>query len=71
MAVEARVFVLPGGRIQVFIDSGTEEEARAATRKALAVLQASGIPFADIGTIELHRAGAMHVHAVNEVRNEQ
>jgi hypothetical protein len=69
--MKLRVFVLEGGKLQIFVDEGTEEEARLATKAVLAQLQASGIPFADIGDIELHRTGADHVHITQEVRHEQ
>lgn len=66
-----RVFVLPGGKIQIFVDEGTEEEARLATRAVLTQLKASGIPFSDISDIELHRTGGTHVHVTQEVKHEQ
>ena len=68
---QIRVFVLPGGKLQIFGDTGTEEEATEATRAVLAQLQASGIQFSDIGDIEFHRTSGDHIHVVNEVRNEQ
>jgi hypothetical protein len=71
MSCTTRVFVLPGGKIQIFVDNGTEEEARTATRSVLAQLQTSGIPFSEIGDIEVHRTGGTHVHIVNEVKHEQ
>lgn len=55
--VQARVFILPGGKVQIFIDTGTEEDAKTATRAILARMAASGIKFAEIGEIELHRTG--------------
>ncbi|MEO9029383.1 MAG: hypothetical protein ABI413_11280 [Ktedonobacteraceae bacterium] len=70
MTIKARVFVLPGGKVQIFIDSGTEEEAKTATRAILAKMQAAGINFAEIGEIELHRTGAEHVHVITDVRQE-
>jgi hypothetical protein len=70
VAVQARVFILPGGKIQVFIDSGTEEEAKLATRAILAKMAASGIKFAEVGEIELHRTGGEHVHVVTDVQQE-
>ena len=66
-----RVFVLPGGKIQIFVDEGTEEEARLATKAVLTQLQAAGIPFSEIGDIELHRTGGTHVHVTQEVKHEQ
>ncbi len=69
--MKLRVFVLPEGKIQIFVDEGTEEEARLVTKAVLVQLQASGIPFADIGEIELHRQGSDHVHITQEVKHEQ
>jgi hypothetical protein len=69
--VEARVFLLPGGKVQIFIDNGSEDQARTATRAILAQLAASGIAFESIGEIELHRTGgAPHAHVINEVKHE-
>lgn len=62
-----RVFVLPQGKIQIFVDEGSEEEARSATRTVLAELKAAGIPFSEIGAVELHRTGSDHVHVLSEV----
>jgi hypothetical protein len=71
MSVQARVFILPEGKIQIFIDNGTEEEAIEASKKIMANMQASGVNFESIGEVELHRTGGEHAHIVNEVRNEQ
>lgn len=68
--IQARVFLLPGGKIQIFIDNGTEEEAKIATRAILAKMAASGIKLAEIGEIELHRTGGEHVHVVTDVEQE-
>lgn len=70
MSCTTRVFVLPGGKIQIFVDNGTEEEATVATRSVLAKLQASGIAFSEIGDVEFHRTGGTHVHIINEVKHE-
>ncbi len=69
--VELRVFVIPGGKLQIFVDKGTDEDAIAATKKVLARLKADGISFASIGEVEFHRDGGQHVHVVTEVQNEQ
>ena len=67
---KARVFVLPGGKIQIFIDEGSEEDAKIATRAILAKMQAGGVKFDSIGEIEMHRTGAEHVHVVTDVTQE-
>ena len=70
--VQVRVFVLPGGNIQIFGDTGTDEEATIATRKVLAKLQAHGISFESIGEIEFHRTGdSPHVHVFNKNEVQQ
>ena len=60
--LKARVFVLPGGRIQMFIDSGSFAQAKAATGQVLATLQAQGVEVQMIGEVESHRTGGDHVH---------
>ena len=63
-----RIILLPGGKLQVFVDEGTDLEARQISEGVLATLQAAGIPLESIGEVEFHRTGAEHVHVENEVR---
>ncbi len=62
-----RIILLPGGKIQVFVDEGTDEEATQISKGVLATLQAAGIPLESIGEVELHRTGSDHVHVEQEV----
>ncbi|MGH2505870.1 MAG: hypothetical protein ACRDHZ_00385 [Ktedonobacteraceae bacterium] len=68
---QVRVFVLPGGKLQIFVDEGTEDEARIATRTVLAKMQAAGILLSEVGEVEMHRTGGTHVHVVEEARHDQ
>ena len=63
-----RIILLPGGKLQVFVDEGTDLEARQISEGVLATLQAAGIPLESIGEVEFHRTGSEHVHVENEVR---
>jgi hypothetical protein len=60
--MKARVFVLPNGEIQIFVDEGTFAEAQVATRAIVARLGAEGVPAEIVGAIEQHRADVTHVH---------
>jgi hypothetical protein len=69
--IQARVFVLPGGKLQIFIDSGTDEQAIEATQTILAKLKASGMEFDSVGDIEFHRDGRSdHIHVVQQNQQE-
>lgn len=58
----ARVFVLPAGRVQIFVDSGSFPQAKAVTQQLLSTLQAQGLDIVMQGEVEQHRDGADHVH---------
>lgn len=67
-AVELKVYVVPGGTIQIFVDGQVSfEQAQAITQAVMAQLQASGIAFREIGTVEQHRDGVSHVHITGGV----
>ena len=68
--MQARVFVLPGGKIQIFVDEGTFEEAQALTKQIIGQLQAAGLPIELVGEVEMHRDGVEHVHVQEEVRHD-
>ena len=58
-----KVFVLPGGTVQIFVDGQVSfEQAQRVTEAVIAQLQASGIPFTTVGAVEQHRDGVSHVH---------
>lgn len=69
--MEVRVFVLPGGKLQVFIDGNgvTFEEARAVTERVLGQLQAQGVPAEMIGDVEMHKDGVHHVHVPQTIKS--
>jgi hypothetical protein len=69
--MKARVFVLPGGKIQIFVDEGTFEEAQALTKLIIGRLQAAGLPIEQTSEIEMHRDGVEHVHVQEEVSHDQ
>lgn len=67
---EVRVFVLPGGKLQVFVDGNgvSFEDARLATLRVLAQLRAQGLDVEQTSEIEQHRdAGIDHVHVKGNV----
>ena len=62
---EVRVFVLPGGKLQVFVDGNgvSFEDAQTATLQVLGQLRAQGLDVQQTSEIEQHRdAGVSHVH---------
>jgi hypothetical protein len=68
---QVRIFVLPGGKVQVFVDKGEDEvsdpsfeEAQAITAKVLNHLQACGVEVKQQGEVESHRVGVGHVHVL-------
>ena len=67
-AVELKVYVMPGGSVHIFVDGQVSfEQAQAITQAVMAQLQASGIAFREIGTVEQHRDGVSHVHITGGV----
>lgn len=68
--MKARVFVLRGGKVQIFVDEGTFDEAKALTAQILAKLAAEGLPIELLGEVEMHRSGVEHVHVQGEVHHE-
>jgi len=70
MASEVKVFVLPKGQLQIFVDNATDDEAVRIINAVLSQLQQVGVPLSDIGEIEFHRKGGEHVHVISEVRVE-
>jgi len=70
--MEIKVFVLPGGELQIFVDGPVSvAQAEAATRVVLAQLQAAGVAVATIGPVEQHKdAGVTHVHVTGLQQHE-
>jgi hypothetical protein len=68
--MKARVFVLEGGRIQVFVDEGTFKEATELTKRIIETFKAQGLPLELQGEIEMHRSGVEHAHVQGEVHHE-
>lgn len=61
--LKVRVFVLPGGRLQIFVDNGSFEQAKTATLQLLQGIQAQAFSALQIeGEVEQHRDGHEHVH---------
>jgi hypothetical protein len=69
--MKARLFRLPSGQLQIFVDEGSFEEAQTFTRTVLAQLQAKGIPAELVGKIEQHRDDVTHVHVQHDVSQKQ
>lgn len=64
--MKIRVFVLPGPSIQVFVDEGTFEEAKAATNIIFGQLNAGGLPVELVGQVEQHKDDVSHVHVYQD-----
>ena len=67
---DIRVIVLPGGKLQIFVDGEgvSFEEARIATLQVLAQLRAKGLDVQQTSEIEQHRdAGVDHVHVKGNI----
>ena len=66
--MELKVYVVPGGTVQIFVDGQVSfEQAQQITQAVMAQLQASGITFREIGTVEQHKGGVSHVHITGGV----
>lgn len=66
--MEIKVFVLPGGKVQIFVDGQVSfEQAQAITKAVIAQLEAGGVEFAEVGAVEQHRDGVAHVHITGGV----
>ena len=67
---EVRVFVLPGGKLQVFVDGNdvSFEDAELATLQILDQLRAQGLDVTQTSGIEQHRdPGVHHVHVKGNI----
>ncbi|NNJ13397.1 hypothetical protein EKD04_024020 [Chloroflexales bacterium ZM16-3] len=61
--MEIKVYVLPGGTVQIFVDGQVSfAQAQQITQAVIAQLQASGVAFSAVGTVEQHKDGVTHVH---------
>lgn len=66
--MEVKVFVLPGGRVQIFVDGQVSfEQAQQITKVVIAQLQAGGVEFSEVGAVEQHKDGVEHVHVTGSV----
>lgn len=66
--MEIKVFVLPGGKVQIMVDGQVSfEQAKAITDAVIAQLQAGGVAFSEVGTVEQHKDGVTHVHVTGGV----
>lgn len=66
--MEVKVFVLPGGKVQIFVDGQVSfEQAEQVTKTVLAQLEASGVAFSEVGTVEQHRDGVSHAHITGNI----
>lgn len=68
--MKARVFVLEGGKVHIFVDEGTFDEAKNLTETILARLVAQGLPLELVGEVEMHRSGADHLHVQEGVQHD-
>ncbi|GHO51405.1 hypothetical protein [Ktedonospora formicarum] len=60
--LKVRVFVLPQGKLQIFVDTGTFNQAKTATLVILRDLQAQGLEVQLTSEVEQHRDDVDHVH---------
>ena len=66
--MEVKVIVLPGGKLQIFVDGQISfEQAAQITKTVLAQLNAAGIDISEIGAVEQHKDGVTHVHVTGNV----
>lgn len=71
--MQVRIVILPGGKLQIFVDGANVSfaEAEAITQQVLAGLPAVGIAVDSISDVEMHRAGGMdHVHLAPQIRHD-
>lgn len=65
--VKMRVFVLPRGQVQIFVDSGSYNQAKAATLLLLENLEVEDVQVTRTSEIEQHIPGGMdHVHVATQ-----
>lgn len=70
--MEVKVIVLPGGKLQIFVDGQVSfEQATQITKTVLAQLNAAGIEISEVGPVEQHKDGAEHVHIAGNVHVQQ
>ena len=70
---EIRVFVLPGGKLQIFVDGNgvSFDEAKVATLQVLAQLRAQGFDVEQTSEVEQHKdANVHHVHVEGNINVE-
>lgn len=70
--MEIKVYALPGGRLQIFVDGEgvSYDQAAAATMQILDLLRAQGIAVDQTSAIEQHKDGGVaHVHLHQEERH--
>lgn len=70
--MEIKVYALPGGKLQIFVDGQgiSYEQAAAVTREILDLLRAQGVAVDQTSGIEQHKdAGVEHVHLHQEERH--
>jgi hypothetical protein len=60
--LKLRVFVLSGGQVQVFIDSGTFAQAKEATLLLMQQMNSAGAELQFKSQVEQHRFGPAHAH---------
>jgi hypothetical protein len=60
--LKLRVFVLSGGQVQVFIDSGTFAQAKEATLLLMQQMNSAGAELQFKSQVEQHRFGSAHAH---------
>lgn len=64
--IKLRVYALAEGNLQVFVDNGSFEQAKATTLALLEQFQAEGVEVKRTSEVESHRTGGMeHVHVAN------
>lgn len=62
--MKGRIVILPNGKVNIFIDEGTFEEAEKEIASLISLLEADGISFDEVGKVEAHRHehGSSHAH---------
>ena len=65
--LKLRVFVLGGGQIQVFVDTGTFSQAKDATLLLLQQVNSQGAGLQLKSQVEQHRFGSQHAHVTQTI----
>jgi hypothetical protein len=67
--MKARIVILPTGQVSIFVDEGTLESGARAIEQLFDELEAQGVTFDSVSTVEQHRHNDQKVEAHSHVNN--